>query len=213
MCALKNDDKGILTITECSFIIRYMRVKDENKKDAILSATIKMINEIGFANVSMSKIAKAAGVSASTIYIYYKNKEDMFKKIYIDVKTQMLKASMEGISDTESVKQSVWKFCENVLNFAKNHEDYFLFIGQAGDSPVILTVKNQELLKLIQKACSPFERGIREGILKNVSPALLSGFCVYPITQLYKDSCHQKDVLGEIDYEVVFEMCWDAIKK
>ncbi|ABR47951.1 transcriptional regulator, TetR family [Alkaliphilus metalliredigens QYMF] len=190
-----------------------MRVKDENKKDAILSATIKMINEIGFANVSMSKIAKAAGVSASTIYIYYENKEDMFKKIYIDVKTQMLNASMKGIRDTEPVEQSVLKFCENVLNFARNYEDYFLFIGQAGDSPLVLTVKNQELLKLIQQACSPFERGIKEGILKNVSPALLSGFCFYPITQLYKDSCHQKDVFGEIDYKVVFEMCWDAIKK
>ncbi|MHC6178320.1 TetR/AcrR family transcriptional regulator [Clostridium sp. JNZ X4-2] len=190
-----------------------MRVKDENKKDAILSATIKMINEIGFTNISMSKIAKAAGVSASTIYIYYENKEDMFKKIYIDVKTQMLNASMKGINDTEPVKQSVRKFCENVLNFAKEYEDYFLFIGQAGDSPVILTAKSQELLKLIQKACWPFERGIKEGILKNVSPALLSGFCVYPITQLYKDSCHQKDTFGAIDYEVVFEMCWDAIKR
>lgn len=190
-----------------------MRLKDENKKEAILSATIKMINEIGFANVSMSKIAKVAGVSASTIYTYYENKEDMFKKIYIDVKTQMLNASMKGISDTEPVKQSIQKFCKNVLNFAKNYEDYFLFIGQAGDSPVILTVRNEELIKLIQKACSPFERGIREGILKDVSPALLSGFCVYPITQIYKDSCHQKDTFGELDYEVIFEMCWDAIKK
>ena len=203
----------LLTKIECSFIIESMRMKDENKKDAILSATIKMINEVGFSNVSMSKIAKAAGVSASTIYIYYENKEDMFQKIYIDVKTQMLNASMKGISDTEPVSQSVRKFCKNVLNFARNHEDYFLFMGQAGDSPVILSAHNEEIRELLQKALAPFERGIREGVLKETSPALLSGFCVYPITQFYIDNCHQKDTFGDIDYEVVFDMCWDAIKK
>ena len=33
--------------------------------------------EIGFANISMSKIAKATGLSAATLYVYYENKEDM----------------------------------------------------------------------------------------------------------------------------------------
>ncbi|MDR1409712.1 MAG: TetR/AcrR family transcriptional regulator [Oscillospiraceae bacterium] len=53
-----------------------MRVKDFSKKDAIFEATINLLNEIGFANISMSKIGKAAGVSSSTIYVYFENKED-----------------------------------------------------------------------------------------------------------------------------------------
>ncbi|WP_094092917.1 TetR/AcrR family transcriptional regulator [Paenibacillus physcomitrellae] len=42
------------------------------------------MNEIGFAETSISKIAKKAGVSAATIYIYYENKEDMLSKIYFE---------------------------------------------------------------------------------------------------------------------------------
>jgi len=38
-----------------------VRVKDENKKEAIFEATISLLNEIGFANLSMSEIAKKAG--------------------------------------------------------------------------------------------------------------------------------------------------------
>ena len=45
-----------------------MRMKDENKKTAITKAIIGLINEIGFANISMSKIAKATGISAATLY-------------------------------------------------------------------------------------------------------------------------------------------------
>ena len=58
-----------------------MRMKDENKKAAISKAIIGLINEIGFANISMSKIAKATGLSAATLYVYYENKEDMFRKV------------------------------------------------------------------------------------------------------------------------------------
>ena len=62
-----------------------MRTKDENKKAAITKAIIRLINEIGFVDISMSKIAKATGISASTLYVYYESKEDMFRKIYLDV--------------------------------------------------------------------------------------------------------------------------------
>ena len=54
-----------------------MRMKDENKKAAITKAIIGLINQIVFANISMSKIAKATGLSAATLYVYYENKEDM----------------------------------------------------------------------------------------------------------------------------------------
>lgn len=35
-----------------------MRIRDENKVEAIYDATIQLVNEIGFAEASISKIAK-----------------------------------------------------------------------------------------------------------------------------------------------------------
>ena len=49
-----------------------MRHKDENKNESIFQAAIDLINEIGLAETSMSKIAKKAkkaNVSSSTIYV------------------------------------------------------------------------------------------------------------------------------------------------
>ena len=54
-----------------------MRTKDGIKQEALFEATVKLVNEIGFASSSVSKIAKQAGISPATIYIYYKNKEDL----------------------------------------------------------------------------------------------------------------------------------------
>ena len=52
-----------------------MRTKDEEKQDALFEATVKLVNEIGFAASSVAKIAKEANVSAATLYIYYRNNQ------------------------------------------------------------------------------------------------------------------------------------------
>ncbi|MCK4754383.1 MAG: helix-turn-helix transcriptional regulator, partial [Calditrichia bacterium] len=66
-----------------------MRVKDEFKQDALFNATVKLVNEIGFVAASVSKIAKEANVSPATIYIYYKNKDDLLVSTYIEIKKKI----------------------------------------------------------------------------------------------------------------------------
>ena len=71
-----------------------MRLQDENKKAAIFHATIKLVNEIGFASAS---IAKIANVSPATIYIYYKNKDDLLVSIFVDIQLKKKFARDERI--------------------------------------------------------------------------------------------------------------------
>jgi AcrR family transcriptional regulator len=59
-----------------------MRQKDEEKKESIKQAVIKLILEQGFHGASIAKIAREAGVSPATVYIYYANKDDMLREIY-----------------------------------------------------------------------------------------------------------------------------------
>ncbi|HOZ87501.1 MAG TPA: helix-turn-helix domain-containing protein, partial [Bacteroidia bacterium] len=59
-----------------------MRIRDENKEAAIRKKAIEMIVNEGFDGLSMAKLAKAAGVSPATIYIYYKNREDLLHQLF-----------------------------------------------------------------------------------------------------------------------------------
>lgn len=59
-----------------------MRTRDENKVEAILQKALDMIVQHGFEGLSMQKLAKAAGVSPATIYIYFKDKEDLILQLY-----------------------------------------------------------------------------------------------------------------------------------
>ena len=66
-----------------------MRHKDENKRLSIYNAAMEVVNTSGVEKASMSKIANAAGVSASTIYVYFENKSDMINKLYLMVKEEL----------------------------------------------------------------------------------------------------------------------------
>ena len=190
-----------------------MRMKDENKKEAITTAIIGLVNEIGFANISMSKIAKATGLSAATLYVYYENKEDMLRKVYLDVKKQMIEECSKNICPQENVQEAVRKLCDNLLSYMQDYKDEFLYIEQACNSPMATDEMMEELEQYNQDTIRIFQRGVQEGLLKKTSPALLISFCYYPIQQIFKEWRKEKSMLSEVDFEVVFQMCWDAIKR
>ena len=53
-----------------------MKEKVSDKYTALLQATLTLVNNHGFHDTPMSKIAKLAGVSPATIYLYFENKQD-----------------------------------------------------------------------------------------------------------------------------------------
>ena len=164
-----------------------MRIKDDAKKAAITKAVIGLINEIGFANISMSKIAKVTGLSAATLYVYYENKEDMFRKVYLDVKKQMIEECNRNIGPQENVQEAVRKLCKNLLRYMTEYTDEFLFIEQACNSPMVTDEMIEELERYNQKTVQVFQRGVQEGIMGQTSPVILIRYSYYPIQKIFKE--------------------------
>ena len=185
----------------------------DSNKDVIFKAVITQTNEIGFVNISMSKIAKAAGISTSTLYIYYANKETMFEEIYKDCKREMLQAVNQGLTLDNSVKTAVQRFCQNVVDFMDNNLAIALFLEQATNAPVLrLHLDEQEQWELSKPVYEIFQQGIEEGVLKQVDPNILIGFCMYPIMAFYKETLQNDNLKQQLTYAEIFTMCWDAIK-
>src|SRR5512145_3494808 len=52
------------------------------KRERILRAAIKIFSHKGFFNAKVSEIARAAGVADGTIYLYFKNKDDLLISLF-----------------------------------------------------------------------------------------------------------------------------------
>jgi TetR/AcrR family transcriptional repressor of multidrug resistance operon len=73
-----------------------MRTRDEAKEAILHEKAVEMIVGTGFDGLSMQKLAKAAGISPATIYIYYQDREDLIVKVWEKEMYRMMHATLMG---------------------------------------------------------------------------------------------------------------------
>jgi TetR/AcrR family transcriptional repressor of multidrug resistance operon len=113
-----------------------MRIKDEFKMEAIHGKAVEIIVNNGFDGLSMQKLAKAANVSPATLYIYFKDREDLIQQVAMKEAEKMVDASLHNFDPT-------LPFAEGLRIQWKNRAKYWLenpqqgkFLEQVRHSPV-----------------------------------------------------------------------------
>jgi TetR/AcrR family transcriptional regulator, multidrug resistance operon repressor len=72
-----------------------MRTRDEIKETSVRTKAIEMLVNEGFDGFSMQKLARAAGVSPATLYIYYHDKDDLIVKLGVEEGQKMTEATFQ----------------------------------------------------------------------------------------------------------------------
>lgn len=72
------------------------------KREAILRAAIKVFAQNGFFNSKVADIAREAGVADGTVYLYFKNKDDLLLSIIneaLDEANERIRRELEPLDD------------------------------------------------------------------------------------------------------------------
>ena len=192
--------------------LRNMRTKDDEKETALFEATVKLVNEIGFASSSVSKIAGEAGVSPATIYVYYKNKEDLLVSTYIEIKLDLSKALLQDFNDKLPIRDILRNVWFNMFEYISNNLEYYKFVEQFSNSPYSSLVNREEVEQYFVPIVKVMQTGIEQKIIKNVSFDILTAFMYVPITVLANPVKFPDFELSEKNIETAFTLAWDAIK-
>ena len=87
--------------------------KDKPKYKQIIDAAIIVIAENGYHQSQVSKIAKQAGVADGTIYLYFKNKEEILVSVF-EEKMEIFAHNLKEIIQQEiSSSEKLYKMIEN----------------------------------------------------------------------------------------------------
>src|SRR5690606_16805227 len=90
-------------------LIKEKKMKSNKPKyQQIIEAAVKVIAENGYHASQVSKIAKEAGVADGTIYLYFKNKEDVLVSVFEEKMGQFIdkiaKATSEQANANDKLK-------------------------------------------------------------------------------------------------------------
>jgi len=94
-------------------------------KEIILDKALQLIIEEGYSKLSMRRIASRLGVTAASIYYYYKNKEEINLMVRLRgfeiLQSMVLKAHNQNSSDEDKLRAVVWAYVE----FGTTYPDYY----------------------------------------------------------------------------------------
>lgn len=189
-----------------------MRHKDDDKLNSIYQATMELVTEIGLSQTSVSKIAKKANISPSTIYVYFESKEDLLIKLYVKLKKQMMIEIYRGIDESVPFKIAYEKSLSNFIQHLVENRNIFLFVEQFGNSPLENKITEKDSLDIFQDHDDFYKKGKNEGLLKIVDTNLLVTFTYYPAMQLVKSYFAGLIKLEDAEVETIISMSWNAIK-
>jgi TetR/AcrR family fatty acid metabolism transcriptional regulator len=75
--------------------------KTNGKYEAILRSAIKVFASSGFFNSKVADVAREAGVADGTVYLYFKNKDDILVSIFNHYMEEALAAGKASLAETD----------------------------------------------------------------------------------------------------------------
>ena len=92
---------------------RVGRGRGSEKRERILRAAIKIFSHRGFFNSKISDIARAAGVADGTIYLYFKNKDDLLISLFEEKMAEVVADVRERVDAGSGALPRLKIFIEN----------------------------------------------------------------------------------------------------
>jgi TetR/AcrR family fatty acid metabolism transcriptional regulator len=111
------------------------------KYEAILRAAAKVFARSGYFNAKVSDVARTAGVADGTVYLYFKNKDDLLTSIFSWAMGEFLsraRAEIVGLSDPS----------EKLRRFANLH---FLLLEQERDIAIVFQIELRQSTKFMEQ--------------------------------------------------------------
>jgi len=144
-------------------VARKTRVRDAEappapKRDAILRAAIDTFAERGYFNAQVADVARAAGVAAGTVYLYFKSKDDLLISIFERSMRDGLSRGRESVANLEDPP-------ERLRRLARGH---LARLGNDRNLAVVFQVELRQSTKFMERFSSTLLRDylglIREAI-------------------------------------------------
>jgi TetR/AcrR family fatty acid metabolism transcriptional regulator len=119
-----------------------------DKRDAIMRAATQVFAQRGFFNAQVADVARAAGVAAGTVYLYFRSKDDLLVSLFERTMKDAIaegRAALAGASDPR----------ERLSRIARLHLER---LGRDRDLAVVFQVELRQSTKFMERFSSSYLR-------------------------------------------------------
>jgi AcrR family transcriptional regulator len=145
----------------------------EDRPHQIIKAALEVFGECGLANARLQDIAERAGVSKGTIYLYFPNKEELFREMIRQTAVAAIERAEQADVPGPPTNQLV-AFMRGYWTFVRSpafSTIYRLVLGELHQYPDLAKFYANEVVARGQKLLSAIiSRGIETGEFRDMDP-------------------------------------------
>jgi AcrR family transcriptional regulator len=144
-------------------------IQEDNIQQQILQAAKQLFQIYGLHKVTMDDVAKAIGKGRSSLYYYYKSKEEIFDAV-IDVEIKEMMAAVSHATDeVNNLEEKINAFCTTKLNLLREKKSVYNAFEVGMDAYAISQLNKTKIVhhRLIMKLeADLLNRILKEAITK-----------------------------------------------
>jgi TetR/AcrR family transcriptional regulator, fatty acid metabolism regulator protein len=115
-----------------------------DKRESILRAAIDVFASRGYFNAQVADVARAAGVAAGTVYLYFRSKDDLLVSIFEQTVNQRLNEGREAVAGVSDPR-------ERLRRFARLHLG---MLGRDRNLAIVFQVELRQSVKFMERFSS-----------------------------------------------------------
>ncbi|MBL4906417.1 MAG: TetR/AcrR family transcriptional regulator [Sneathiella sp.] len=188
-----------------------MREKDETKRRAIRDAAVLEVIEGGLTGASMGRIAKRAGVSPGTIYLYFPSKEELLQQIYLEIKTELHHQIMAGFNKSDTSTLNIKRIWFALFEYAREHPSDFVFSEYVAAAQLLDETRKPEVEAMAIEVATILNTAIEDGTLRRVPISALTAVLIAPALQLGRRAILTNEAITSDTLDNTFDMIWRGI--
>jgi len=163
--------------------------RKEARPQELLASAVELFVERGFASTRLEDVARRAGVSKGTLYLYYANKEDLFKAVVRESILPMIGDAEASVAEFEGhsaellrhVILSWWRR----IGATKASGISKLILAEADNFPELARFYQKEVMtRGIGMISNMLERGIRRGEFRAIDVPQTAQVLIAPLMML-----------------------------
>lgn len=147
--------------------------KDSSTEEKILEAARNVFIKKGMYGARMQDIADEAGINKALVHYYFKNKEKLFEKIFLEAAGKLFPRINEIFSSDDTLFIKIEKFCDEYITVVLEDPYLPLFVlNEMTQDPVYFMNKiwGKNKGPKPQKFLEQIAAEVKKGTIKNISP-------------------------------------------
>ena len=136
----------------------------KESKRTILAAARTVFAEQGYTHANMRDIARVAGISVGGLYLYFKNKEDLYQTFMLDWMNNLDDRTHEALAKFDDPVEAITAFISISIDFARTHKEMIILQGRERGFSFGIDLKRDFFRERRKRIADIVRKGVETGV-------------------------------------------------